>query len=486
MMRTLLTTMTWRRLAALALGSCCPLLFAQTPPAPLQEPLAAIEAGDLIVEAVAFLSLPATAESAAPPQTNTARARIQGLHPLPDGSGRLAINDLRGPLYLSDEQGSAPVVYLDLREADVDFDDSMFPNETGLAGIAFHPEFGRRDQPGYGKFYTAYSAAPHSGRPDYLADEADNHHSVIREWTARDHAANRFSGESRELLRVGQFAQNHNVGSLAFNPAARPGDADYGLLYASFGDGGGANDPNENGQDLSNPLSSIIRIDPLARSNGRAYGIPVDNPFRDNPEAAPEIWVYGLRHPQHFSFDETGRLFIADIGQAQVEEVNIGQRGANYGWRFREGSFATAFDPLYFGRVRPNPVYPVPPGDGDYTYPVLEYGHFGSAAISSVLVYTGSDIPTLAGKLLFSDMVSGRIYYADREALRPGGAGTPRALRLRMDGREVNLAEAIGYENTYARGSRAGLRLGQDARGEIYLLSKGDGKIRKLVSPGDQ
>ena len=164
--------------------------------------------------------------------------------PLPDGSGRLVINDLRGVLYLTDEDGTEPAVYLDLRDEDVDFDDSTFPNETGLAGVAFHPNFAIEGQPGFGKFYTAYSAPSDSGVANYLESKADNHESVIREWSTLNPEANVFTGTSREIFRMGQFDQNHNIGTLAFNPASA-GTSDYGMLYVSFGDGGGANDPQE-------------------------------------------------------------------------------------------------------------------------------------------------------------------------------------------------------------------------------------------------
>ncbi len=460
--------------------------IARTAEAPPQAITAAvaddIAYGEIRVAAREFVRLPRTRESASPPQTNDAHARIQYLQPLPDGSGRLVVNDLRGLLYLIDSETAGVALYLDLRDCDVDFDDTMFPNETGVAGVAFHPDFGNAGRPGFGKFYTAYSASADSGVADYLEADDNNHESVIREWTDSNPADNVFSGSSRELLRVGQFAQNHNIGTLAFNHAADPGDADYGMLYASFGDGGAANDPNENGQDTGNPLSSIIRIDPLGGNNGRAYGIPADNPFVHQADAAPEIWAYGLRHPQHFSFDRDGSMYIADIGQAQVEEINLGIAGANYGWRVREGMFATAFDPVYAGRVRPNPVYPLPEGDDSFVYPVAQYGHAPSAAVSSVFVYRGAGIPRLQGKLVFSDMVTGRVFYTDSDGLQPGRPAPLQELQIEIDGETRNVAAALGFGNTYYAGNRADLRLGVDHTGELYLLTKGDGWIRRLVS----
>ncbi|MEZ5490741.1 MAG: PQQ-dependent sugar dehydrogenase [Gammaproteobacteria bacterium] len=493
---------------------CTPLIllssaaFPAELPAALADPIPEpIPASDVTVALQNFVRLPETQDSAAPPQTNNAYARIQYLQPLPDGSGRLAINDLRGLLYLFDPATSSLVTYLDVREQGgepgVGFDDSMFPNETGLAGVAFHPDFGNPGTPGYGRFYTAYSARAGSGSADYLEDPQNNHDSIIREWTAVDPAADSFQGSSREILRVGQFAQNHNIGTLAFNPAAPSGSTDFGLLYASFGDGGAANDPNENGQDLSTPLASIIRIDPLGGDGAAAYGIPPDNPFVTVAGAAPEIWAYGLRHPQHFSFARDGSLYIADIGQSQIEEVNVGVAGANYGWRIREGTFATAFEPAYLGSVRPGPVYPLPaevsveastvalsgttglvPAETTaITYPVLQYDHTPSNAISSVFLYEGAGIPALRNRLVLSDMVTGRIYYADSTGLQPGRPAALAELQVVIDGTVTNIADALGFANTYAQGNRADARLGVDEEGELYLLTKGDGWVRKLVAP---
>jgi glucose/arabinose dehydrogenase len=365
-----------------------------------------------------------------------------------------------------------------MRNQDISFDDSMFPNETGLAGFAFHPEFAATGKPGFGKFYTSFSVSSDSGLANYLDDDDGNHASVIREWTADEPASNIFFGTTREIFRMGQFDQNHNIGNLAFNYAAAEGTTDYGLLYASFGDGGGANDPQERGQSMSEPMSAIIRIDPLGEG-GNSYGIPADNPFVGVEGVAPEIWAYGLRHPQHFSFDIDGTMYIGDIGQSQIEEVNIGIAGANYGWRLREGTFATAFG---IGNARPNPVYPRPQDDQEFTYPVAQFDHDEGNAISSVFVYRGNAVPALRGKAVFTDMVTGRVFYIDTDNLEPGNPTTIRELRVTFAGYERNVADAVGFPNTYAFGNRAGLRLGSDSQGELYFLTKGDGRVRKVIA----
>jgi len=456
-----------------------PLVAAESRPDPIADPIPEkIQKGDISVALQDFVQIPESQDSAMPERTNAAHARIQFMTPLPDGSGRLVVNDLRGLLYLIPETGGEPSMYLDVRQHDIGFDDSMFPNETGLAGVAFHPDFGSEGAAGYGKFYTAISVSSDSGEANYLDDNSENHKSVIREWTADDPDSNSFSGSTREIIRIGQFDQNHNIGTLAFNPATNPGDADYGMLYASMGDGGGANDPMEYGQSTFEPMSGIFRIDPLGGEGDSAYGIPADNPFVSSSDFAPETWAYGLRHPQAFSFDIDGTMYICDIGQTQIEEVNIGVAGANYGWRVREGTFATAFG---LGGVRPNPVYLRPEDDQEYTYPVAQFDHDEGNAISSGFVYRGSAVPELQEKFVFTDMVTGRVFYIDTDNLEPDNPATILELRIEFFGFERNVADALGFPNTYSRGNRAGLRLGIDSKGELYFLTKGDGKIRKMV-----
>ena len=446
---------------------------------PLLDPIPEkIQKGDLVVAAEEFVRVPRTTDSSEGRATNAAYARIQYLVPLGDGSGRLALNDLRGPLYLTDEAGRAPVVYMDIRERDVGFDDSMFPNETGLVGVAFHPQFGQTGTPGFGKFYTGYSATSAGGVADYLDDDAESHESVIREWTTTDPGADVFSGTSREVFRIGQFAPNHNIGTIAFNPQAVPGSPDYGMLYICLGDGGAAHDPRDFGQSLAVPQAAIIRIDPLGGDGTRGYGVPAGNPFVGQEGVAPEIWAYGLRHPQHFSWDIDGRMFIGDIGQNQVEEINLGQAGVNYGWRMREGTFASGYA---VGRG-PGPVYPLPEPDGaGFTYPVAQYDHDEGNAVGGGFVYRGEAIPELQGKFVFADFPRGRLFYFDADPIPAELPVTLNELRLVIDGREQDLVDAAGFTNTYGPGNRVDLRVGMDSTGELYLLTKSDGWVRKLV-----
>ena len=433
---------------------------------PLRDPIPErIAKGEVRVAAEPFVRAPATED---PPdsQRPPAHARIQYLLPIPGPGARLAFNDTRGILYVTDAAGAAPRVYLDLRGRDVGFVDV---HDSGFMGFAFHPEFAIAGAPGYGKLYTAFSAVP-DGAADY-AGEGVAQHSVIREWSAEDAGAAVFAGETREVLRVGQFGTTRGIGSVAFNPTAAADTPDYGLLYIGFGDGGGQHDPFHNAQRLDTPLGAIARIDPLG-SNAGAYRIPADNPLVGQPNAAAEIWAWGLRHPQQFSWDAaTGRMFIADIGQDQIEEINLGIAGGNYGWPLTEGTFATAMavglsrDRQSHGGDRP--VFKRPKDLPQFIYPVAQYDQDEGAAIAGGFVYRGR-IPELRGKYLFSDVAGGPLFAIDSGSLVAGRPAAIDEVRLRFRPRR----EFEGPWDT---------RLGIDHDGELYLLTKGDGWIRRVL-----
>lgn len=494
-------------------------------PFPLANPIAdSIESGTISVNAVDFLRLPKTEDAVFSFSTNRAYARIQYMKAAPDESNRVFINDTRGILYVvnmddgedaeedADEEAEEATVYLDLRVQDVGFYPNAFPNEAGFQGFAFHPDFGNEDAPGYGKFYTAFSADPTTGTADWVEETTSVQESVLMEWTAEDASANVFEGSNRELLRVGQFAANHNIGAVAFNPTAEPeseelesadpdvdGDndddpnlsddgvdeeidktADYGMLYVTIGDGGNAHDPRNNGQNHQNPLGAVLRINPLETEDGEKYSIPEDNPFTEGDKGFPELWAYGLRHPQHFSWDAEGRMFLIDIGQDQIEEVNIGVPGANYGWRLREGTFATAMS--IESANRNGPVYNRPEEDEeDFVYPIAQYDHDEGYALGSGFVYQGDAIEELQGKYVFADLVKGRVFYIDSEELTPDEPATIHELNIHFNSENASIADIAGMRNPYKPGEqRVDLRLSVDAENELYLLTKGDGWIRKL------
>ena len=218
----------------------------------------------------------------------------------------------------------------------------------------------------------------------------------------------------------------------------------------------------------------------------RGYGIPADNPFALVPGIAGEIWAFGLRHPQHFSFDAAGRMLITDIGENNIEEVNLGRAGANYGWRLREGTFATrqgiGGTPLGQGPVftRPDET------SGTFDYPVVQYDHDEGRALGSGFVYEGSAIPSLLGKYVFADLVNGRLFAVDADALTPGEQPEIEEVRFTFDGVEQTLLDVAGYPNPSRlifdpNAKRADLCLGLDHDGELYILTKGDGWIRRLA-----
>ncbi|RYY37393.1 MAG: PEP-CTERM sorting domain-containing protein, partial [Sphingomonadales bacterium] len=402
------------------------------------------------------------------PRAGDPSARIQYVTPA-RGTNQLFVNDTRGILWATNTAGAAPTAYLDMRTANVGFTEPG--SEAGLIGVAFHPNFaGEVTQAGYGTFYTNYTAARGSGTPTYLGNDNASHDNVVREWVVSNPgAATPNIVSSREVIRIGEFAANHNGGTIGFNPTAAIGSADYGKLYIGLGDGGGANDPRDNGQDLTNPLGKILRIDPLA---GGAYGIPDDNPFTGQSGTLGEIWALGLRNPQQFSWDSSGRMFIADIGQAQLEEVNLGVAGANYGWPVREGTFAKMPDK---GDTN---VYTLPIDDATFgfTYPVAQYDHDEGDAISSGFLYEGSLVPELRGMYLLTDNTTGRMFYFDPNAALAGGTAPLSELRLTLGGDPYTFLTGEGY------GGRVDLRLGIDAAGELYMLTKKDGDIFRFVT----
>jgi len=263
----------------------------------------------------------------------------------------------------------------------------------------------------------------------------------------------------RVLMRIDKPQGNHNGGALAFGPDR--------MLYISLGDGGAGDDqghghaPEGNAQSLApgNVLGKILRIDPLGSNaaNG-AYGIPADNPFVAR-DGADEIYAYGLRNPFRMAFDAQGTLWVGDVGQNAVEEVNHIVSGGNYGWRIKEGSFL--FDANGTGGGF---VYQASPGaPANLVDPVAEYDHADGvgqptlrrAAIGGY-VYTGTSIPQLRGQYVFADYI--------------GDDGTGKLLTLGVR----NQVERLLAPRRDPLGMPV-LGLAQDAAGEVYVLGNADG-----------
>ncbi|MCD5312102.1 PQQ-dependent sugar dehydrogenase [Kineosporia babensis] len=414
------------------------------------------------------------------------RARINAIVELPDRSGRMAVPDLNGMLYLV--RNGKPEAYLDVGTA---FAPQFFSGRglgQGFGYVAFHPDFARN-----GRFYTVHTelATSTTVTPDY-AQSSTGYHGVITEWTAKDSSANTFRGTHREVLRIGFTGRVHGIQQIDFNSTARRGDRDYGLLYLAVGDGGqGATKTDP--QNLAMPHGKILRIDPDGSNagNGR-YGIPNDNPFVSQAGALGEIYALGMRDPHRFSWDSGPghRLFLGHIGEHTVEAVYDVRAGDNLGWSEREGSFV-------FDRTAANPcdrILPLPADDAEfgYTYPVAAYDHDPPAdwdcssdvgrAVSGGFVHRGRTLPELRGKYVFGDLVDGRVFYTEADEMRRGHALAPLHELMLFDdtGRRVVMPDLSG-PGAPGDQNRVDLRFGRSAAGDLYLLSKANGKIWKVT-----
>ena len=292
-------------------------------------------------------------------------------------------------------------------------------SEQGLLGLAFHPQYATN-----GRFFV-----------DYTDTQGDTRIAAYRVSADRSIAD---AASEEILLTVDQPYSNHNGGHLAFGPD--------GFLYVAMGDGGSGGDPDGNGQDRTDLLGSLLRLDVNGASG---YVIPADNPFVGTAGFRGELWDYGLRNPWRFSFDrETGDLYIADVGQNAIEEINVATsaagrgRGLNYGWNRMEGTDC-------FSGAGCN--------DGGLTLPVHEYGHSDGCSVTGGHVYRGQAIAGLRGTYFYADFCSGWV----RSFVYAGGRAT--------DHREWPSLEL---------GSIPGF--GEDAAGELYILDA-DGRVMKVV-----
>ncbi len=270
-------------------------------------------------------------------------------------------------------------------------------------------------------------------------------------------------------------SQAHGFQEVTFNPLSQSGEADYGLLYLGMGDGGvGMRYPFL--CDTKEQIwASVIRIDPLGddSANGQ-YGIPADNPFVNDPAAVAEVWARGFRNAHRISWDRTGsdKMFISNIGQHSVEEVNLGVAGGDYGWPNREGTLL--FDPM----ANPELVYPLPANDSGYVYPVAQYDHDEGNAVSGGFVYAGIEVPLLEGKYVFGDIPRGKIFYSEVDEMELGQQAQVYQLSIEFEGRTTDL------ENL-AKSKRVDLRFGLDSAGELYLFTKSNGTLYKVIDCKD-
>ncbi|MCB0640800.1 MAG: PQQ-dependent sugar dehydrogenase, partial [Phaeodactylibacter sp.] len=376
------------------------------------------------------------------------KARINLLREVPDGSGRQFVNDLRGKFWVIDNGEVS--IYLN---PVVEFPDFIQePGKgTGFGAFAFHPEFATN-----GKFYTSHAEAAASAPADFspMEDNGIALQWVVHEWTTSDINAVPFEGTRRELLRLDFPYVLHGIQDIQFNPTATPDDEDYGLLYICVGDGGSSlNFLSANIQTAASYLGTILRIDPLGNNsiNGQ-YGIPATNPFAGDLGSMGEVWTYGFRNPHRICWDTEGdhKMLIGDIGEKNLEEVNLGLPGLNYGWENREGTF------LYDRELGQSLVFELPVDDAmyDYTYPVAQFDHDEGLAIVGGLVYRGSAFPELYGKYIFGDIPSGRVFMVNADELELGSLADIEELNfVDADENPTNLLQLIGT-------NRADLRFG--------------------------
>ncbi len=480
-------------------------------------------------------------------------ARVNFLREEPGGAKRFFVNDLNGPLYILDKATKTFIKYLDFNGSDTHlglFD--RLPIQVGLAGgfisFQFDPDYGRN-----GRFYTihledpqkpgsdvpdntttpglkvdAYTATAPIRTPGRIDREA-----VLVEWTDTNIANTTFEGSAREVLRVQHNSRIHPMGDMIFNPIARPGGADWRVMYVACGDGGSGEqttDIRSNPQRLDTAVGKILRIIPdlaehtdssTVSENGR-YRIPADNPFVMVEGARKEIWAYGFRNPHRLIWDvdpdnpASHHLIAAVIGLHTWETVVIVRKGANYGYSEREGierltpdnSRATIPDD---DRMPVQVTDTVTSGTVTPTYPVIAYRHVigGGDAIAGGFVYRGRAVRALRGKYIFGDISTGRIWYADHAEMLAADDGKPetlaqmREVHIQWDSPSADAAKQpypamfpIVQTAYHLRGGkdadlpggsvvsgpgRADMRLAVDAAGELYILTKSDGMIRAVV-----
>ena len=434
-------------------------------------------------------------------------ARINFLRDLPDG--RRFVNDSRGFLYLLD-RNNKPAVYAEVGKA---FPLAVYNRlESGFVAFDFHPEFAKN-----GLFYTVHAerAMGNPTAPTFIPPgftQADvTFHNIITEWHATNPASNTFAGTRRELLRVGHIVDSltHPLGYVGFNPTARPGTPDYGLLYTSGSDYGFSNGQGPKArnpthvQRLDTLIGAILRIDPRSPSVSKGtkglgdYTIPPSNRFAadGDPKTLGEIYAYGFRNAHRLSWDPAdGTMFACDIGMDNVEEVNIVRNGENYGWMKREGYFEN-------GITRPggalDQLYPLPAEvlDGrqkdGFTYPVAIYDHDEGVAITGGFVYSGP-IAALRGKFVFGDINRGRVFVSDVAAMKRADDGIPQTVApveevqlyvrdARGNRTDTSFKELV-EKTKGATLTRADLHLSTGRNGELFLTSRQDGMIRTFVS----
>ena len=334
-----------------------------------------------------------------------------------DASGRLFVVEQYGTIAILRDGRRQDPLFLDIRSRV-----GSNANEQGLLSMAFDPDYGAN-----GIFYVYYT--------DKGGDTA-----VARYRVSADNPDAADPNSEEVLLQADQPYGNHNGGQIKFGPD--------GYLYIGLGDGGSGGDPQGNGQNRGTLLGTLLRID--VRTGG-GYAVPADNPFVGHEGPLPEIWAWGLRNPWRFSFDRvTGDLFIADVGQNKLEEVDFqpasSPGGENYGWNGFEGSQPFGSEGNRAGMVRREMVFPI-----------AEYGRDEGCSVTGGYVYRGKNLPALVGNYIFGDYCSGIVW-----TLTPQADGA--WLRTVL----LNAPSEI-------------TSFGEDAQGEVYVIIR-NGAIYRIAS----
>jgi glucose/arabinose dehydrogenase len=338
-----------------------------------------------------------------------------GLEPSPDGTNRLFVVEQGGTIHIIQNGALVPTPFLDITSK------VTTGGEMGLLGLTFHPQFAQN-----GKFYV-----------NYVRTVGGQIQSIIAEYAVLAGNPNQADPASERILltvdQAGNFS-NHKAGQLAFGPD--------GLLYFGLGDGGSEGDPFGNGQNTQTLLGKMMRIDVNTTSPGLQYGIPPDNPFVGGG-GLPEIYAVGFRNPWRFSFDRsTGRLFVGDVGQDKFEEVDIVQKGGNYGWSTMEATHC--FNPSSNCNMT------------GLTLPIAEIPHPEGEAVLGGFIYHGSALASLQGQYIFGDL-NGRIWTLQE--------GPPNSFT-----RSLLMDTGLSLSS-----------FGQDQSGELYVVDIGSGRVLKII-----
>ena len=334
-----------------------------------------------------------------------------------DGSNRVFVATEQGVIHVfpGDQKATKTTIFLDLQDR-VTYKDDM--NEEGFLGLAFHPQFKKN-----GEFFVFYTT-----KKAKLTN-------IVSRFKVRKDDPSRADPDSEEiLLTISKPYWNHDGGTLCFGPD--------GYLYLTHGDGGLGNDPHDNGQNLNTLLGKILRIDVDHKEGKQNYAVPKDNPFVGRSDARPEIWAYGLRNIWRMAFDrKTGQLWAGDVGQNLYEEIDLIQRGGNYGWSRREGRHPFGARGVGLNK--------------DMVEPIWEYHHDLGKCIIGGTVYRGSAVSALQGYYVYADYITSRIW------------------ALRYDAAKGRVVENRPIKDL----SRSILSFGEDEAGEVYLLTTGtDGR----------